>query len=106
MPKDGDRPRLFAPECSCVPKRAWSALDSEPQSLTNTLSAAQYTPLILMFGLNEISARFEPEVDGSLGESWNASALRVEFTGSVCLPRRSVSPFDSSEPLMPDSGIE
>ena len=76
-----------------------------PQSGTNTRTAIQYVwPFTMLLG-NSISERLEPDVIGSLGASWNASACLVASAGSTCLPRRSVSPFGSSVPLMPVSGI-
>ena len=93
------------PECTWAPNRALSVSLSVPQSGTYTLSATQYTLFISMMGLTESSARLPPEVVGSLLLTWKASALSAEFVGSAALPKRSVSPFGSIEPLIPDSGI-
>jgi hypothetical protein len=61
-------------------------------------------PFTTLLG-NSISERLEPDVVGSLGASCTAMACLVGSAGSACLPKRSVSPFGSSEPLIPPSGI-
>jgi len=90
---DGLKPLLESPECTWVPKRASSPLESDPQSCTFTLKAIQYVLPFCTFGGNSNSERFEPEVVGSFGPSWKAKTFEFGFHGSSTLPRRSVSPF-------------
>ena len=59
-----------------------------------------------MVGGNSISERLDPEVVGSVGASWKASAFFAASSGSAVLPKRSVSPFGSVVPLIPVSGID
>src|SRR5205809_5367040 len=59
-----------------------------------------------MLGGNSISERLDPEVVGSVGASWKASAFFAASSGSAVLPKRSVSPFGSVVPLIPVSGID
>src|SRR4029077_5461189 len=55
-------------------------------------------------GAISISDRCDPEVTGSVGASCTTMACFVASVGSDSFPKRTVSPFGRSVPLMPVSG--